>query len=57
MCVAITILPQAVVDVLKFYTATTAGESSSETKFMTVSKKIGKIYQKEKLDTLNSTSF
>ena len=34
-------LPQAVVDVLKFYTATT-GESSSETKFMTVSKKIGK---------------
>ena len=35
------IFPQAVVDVLKFYTATT-GESSSETKFMTVSKKIGK---------------
>lgn len=31
---------KAVVDVLKFYTATT-GESSSETKFMTVSKKMG----------------
>ena len=41
MYVAITTLPQAVVDVLKFYTATT-GDSSLETKFMTVSKKMGK---------------
>lgn len=32
---------QAVVDVLKFYTATTGEIGSSETKFMTVSKKIG----------------
>ena len=40
VCYDIILYFQAVVDVLKFYTATTA-ETSSETKFMTVSKKVG----------------